>query len=131
MRRRELLAALLAASLPLGLEAAEALAGLIGAAGPTAGRVLGAPGSWQPQILWTPCVREGAGWQAQATQSFGLRPRQCLQAAARAAFEQVADPLVFGLTWPLFGLAAALSVMAAARYLSAWPRRRARHARHW
>jgi predicted MFS family arabinose efflux permease len=40
------------------------------------------------------------------------------------AQQQVADPLVFGLTWPLFGLAAALSVAAAARWLSDWPRRR-------
>ena len=39
------------------------------------------------------------------------------------ARQQVSDPLVFGLTWPLFGLAAALSVVVAARYLSAWPRR--------
>ena len=40
------------------------------------------------------------------------------------AQQQVPDPLVFGLTWPLFGLAAALSVAAAARWLSGWPRRR-------
>jgi MFS family permease len=40
------------------------------------------------------------------------------------AWQQVSDPRVFGLTWPLFGLAAALSVAAAARWLSAWPRRR-------
>lgn len=40
------------------------------------------------------------------------------------AREQVADPLVFGLTWPLFGLAAAASVAAAARWLPGWPRRR-------
>ncbi len=40
------------------------------------------------------------------------------------ARQRVSDPLVFGLTWPLFGLAAAVSVVAAARYLSAWPRRR-------
>jgi hypothetical protein len=40
------------------------------------------------------------------------------------AQQQVANPLVFGLTWPLFGLAAALSVVGAARYLSAWPRQR-------
>jgi len=40
------------------------------------------------------------------------------------AREQVSDPLVFGLTWPLFGLAAALSVAAAARSLAFWPRRR-------
>ena len=40
------------------------------------------------------------------------------------AQQLVPDPLVFGLTWPLFGLAAALSVAAAARWLPAWPRRR-------
>lgn len=40
------------------------------------------------------------------------------------AREQVADPRVFGLTWPLFGLAAALSVAVAARWLTGWPRRR-------
>ncbi len=39
------------------------------------------------------------------------------------AREQAADPMVFGLTWPLFGAAAALSVAAAARWLSGWPRR--------
>ena len=40
------------------------------------------------------------------------------------ARQQVADPLVFGLMWPLFGLAAALSVAATARWLAGWPRRR-------
>jgi MFS family permease len=40
------------------------------------------------------------------------------------ARQQVSDPRVFGLTWPLFGLAAALSVAGAARWLAAWPRRR-------
>ena len=40
------------------------------------------------------------------------------------AQQLVPDPLVFGLTWPLFGLAAALSVAAAARWLPGWPRRR-------
>jgi MFS family permease len=40
------------------------------------------------------------------------------------AQQLVSDPLVFGLTWPLFGLAAALSVAAAARWLPGWPRRR-------
>ena len=48
-------------------------------------------------------------------------PATFLPAMAR---QQVEDPLVFGLTWPLFGLAAALSVAGAARWLSAWPRRR-------
>ncbi|HRQ02845.1 MAG TPA: YbfB/YjiJ family MFS transporter [Ottowia sp.] len=40
------------------------------------------------------------------------------------ARQQVADPLVFGLTWPLFGLAAAGSVAAAARWLGGWQRLR-------
>jgi MFS family permease len=40
------------------------------------------------------------------------------------ARQKVDDPLVFGLIWPLFGLAAAISVMVAARFLSAWPRSR-------
>jgi predicted MFS family arabinose efflux permease len=56
--------------------------------------------------------------------SFGfgyIVPATFLPAMAR---EQVADPLVFGITWPLFGLAAALSVAAAGRWLAAWPRRR-------
>lgn len=48
-------------------------------------------------------------------------PATFLPAMAR---QQVSDPLVFGLTWPLFGLAAALSVAAAARWLSGWPRGR-------
>lgn len=48
-------------------------------------------------------------------------PATFLPAMAR---EQVSDPLVFGLTWPIFGLAAAISVGAAARLLSDWPRRR-------
>jgi MFS family permease len=48
-------------------------------------------------------------------------PATFLPAMAR---QQVGDPLVFGLTWPLFGLAAALSVAGAGRWLSAWPRRR-------
>jgi hypothetical protein len=39
------------------------------------------------------------------------------------ARQLVDDPLVFGLTWPIFGLAATASVAAAARWLSAWPRR--------
>lgn len=47
-------------------------------------------------------------------------PATFLPAMAR---QQVSDPLVFGLTWPLFGLAAALSVAAAARWASLWPRR--------
>lgn len=38
------------------------------------------------------------------------------------ARQLASDPLVFGLTWPIFGTAAALSVALASRWLSAWPR---------
>ncbi len=56
------------------------------------------------------------------TFGFGyIVPATFLPAMAR---QQVSDPLVFGLAWPLFGLAAALSVVGAARWLSLWPRRR-------
>ena len=56
------------------------------------------------------------------TIGFGyIVPATFLPAMAR---EQVSDPLVFGLTWPIFGLASVLSVGAAARLLSGWPRRR-------
>lgn len=56
------------------------------------------------------------------TFGFGyIVPATFLPAMAR---QQVSDPLVFGLTWPLFGLAAALSVAGAAHWLAAWPRRR-------
>jgi hypothetical protein len=40
------------------------------------------------------------------------------------ARQLVSDPMVFGLTWPIFGVASALSVAVATRWLSAWPRRR-------
>lgn len=40
------------------------------------------------------------------------------------ARQLVSDPLIFGLTWPIFGAAAALSVAFASRWLSAWPRRK-------
>lgn len=40
------------------------------------------------------------------------------------ARQLVSDPLVFGLTWPIFGAAAALSVAFVSRWLSAWPRRK-------
>jgi predicted MFS family arabinose efflux permease len=56
------------------------------------------------------------------TFGFGyIVPATFLPAMAR---ELAPDPLVFGLTWPLFGLAAALSVAVAARWLPAVPRRR-------
>jgi hypothetical protein len=53
--------------------------------------------------------------------AFGyIVPATFLPAMAR---QLVDDPLVFGLTWPIFGLAATASVAAAARWLSSWPRR--------
>ncbi|KQT61697.1 MFS transporter [Methylobacterium sp. Leaf456] len=48
-------------------------------------------------------------------------PATFLPAMARAL---TPDPLVFGLAWPLFGLAAALSVAGVARWLKQTPRRR-------
>ena len=48
-------------------------------------------------------------------------PATFLPAMARAL---TPDPLVFGLAWPLFGLAAALSVAGVARWLARAPRRR-------
>lgn len=56
------------------------------------------------------------------TFGFGyIVPATFLPAMARAL---APDPLVFGLTWPLFGLAAALSVAAVARFAARGSRRR-------
>lgn len=56
------------------------------------------------------------------TFGFGyIVPATFLPAMAR---ELAPDPLVFGLTWPLFGLAAALSVAAVARWLPSTSRQR-------
>ena len=56
------------------------------------------------------------------TFGFGyIVPATFLPAMAR---ELAPDPLVFGLAWPLFGMAAALSVAAAARWLPNASRRR-------
>jgi MFS family permease len=48
-------------------------------------------------------------------------PATFLPALAR---EQVDDPLVFGMTWPLFGLAAIISIAFVARFHPTTPRRR-------
>ena len=40
------------------------------------------------------------------------------------ARQLVSDPLVFGLTWPIFGTAAALSIAIASRWMHGWPRRK-------
>ncbi len=56
--------------------------------------------------------------------SFGfgyIIPATFLPTMAR---QLVSDPRVFGLTWPIFGAAAALSVAAATRWLASWPRRK-------
>lgn len=56
--------------------------------------------------------------------SFGfgyIVPATFLPAMAR---QQIDDPLVFGLAWPLFGAAAAVSVWLASRRFAHWPRRR-------
>ncbi|MDQ0444245.1 YbfB/YjiJ family MFS transporter [Methylobacterium persicinum] len=56
------------------------------------------------------------------TFGFGyIVPATFLPAMARAL---APDPLVFGLAWPLFGLAAAVSVATVARWLPGIPRRR-------
>ncbi|MET0369605.1 MAG: YbfB/YjiJ family MFS transporter, partial [Methylobacterium sp.] len=56
------------------------------------------------------------------TFGFGyIVPATFLPAMARAL---APDPLVFGLTWPLFGLAAALSVAVVARFAARGSRRR-------
>lgn len=72
-----------------------------------------APGTKHGHLLLVLCY---------GTFGFGyIVPATFLPAMAQ---KLVSDPLVFGLTWPLFGLAAALSVAAAARWLPGWPRRR-------
>jgi MFS family permease len=56
------------------------------------------------------------------TFGFGyIVPATFLPAMAR---QQVSNPLVFGLTWPIFGVAAAVSVAAVAWFMAHWPRRR-------
>ena len=80
-----------------------------------------------PAPLATPLAQAQGRGQLTLVLCYGIAgfgyivPATFLPAMAR---QQVADPLVFGLTWPLFGLAAAASVVVAARWLSAWPRRR-------
>lgn len=97
-----------------------------GAAAAPAPAASPAPATSGPAASTGASATPGAG-QAGLVACYGamgfgyIAPATFLPAMAR---EQVADPLVFGLTWPLFGLAAAGSVAIAARWLSAWPRRR-------
>lgn len=56
--------------------------------------------------------------------SFGfgyIIPATYLPTMAKAL---VSDPMVFGLTWPIFGIASAISVAFSAHYLCSWPRHR-------
>ncbi|WP_244936303.1 YbfB/YjiJ family MFS transporter [Methylobacterium currus] len=65
---------------------------------------------------------QGALILCYGTFGFGyIVPATFLPAMAR---ELTPDPLVFGLAWPLFGLAAMVSVAVAARRLAGVPRRR-------
>ncbi|WP_018714464.1 YbfB/YjiJ family MFS transporter [Brachymonas chironomi] len=50
-----------------------------------------------------------------------IMPATFLPTLAR---QQISDPMVFGLTWPLFGAAAAISVAVAALWMSGWSRHR-------
>jgi MFS family permease len=79
---------------------------------PSRSSPLGHPAKRRHGLLVACYATFGFGYIIQAT---------FLPAMAR---QQVSNPLVFGLTWPLFGLAAALSVAGAARWLASWPRRR-------
>lgn len=80
-----------------------------------------------PAAAAAPAVTAGSGPHAALVICYGsfgfgyIVPATFLPAMAR---QQVDDPLVFGLAWPLFGLAAAASVAVAARWLAGWPRRR-------
>ncbi|MDO5288831.1 MAG: YbfB/YjiJ family MFS transporter [Pseudomonadota bacterium] len=95
---------------------------------------LAPPAPPAPPAPAAPAEPKGVGQQARLGSPHGalvlcygafgfgyIVPATFLPAMAR---EQVAHPLVFGLTWPLFGAAAALSVALAARALGGWPRRR-------
>lgn len=56
--------------------------------------------------------------------SFGfgyIIPATYLPTMAKAL---ISDPMIFGLTWPVFGIAAAISVAVTAHWLSSWPRHR-------
>ncbi len=78
-----------------------------------------------PRATAAPAERRGG--QAALVVCYGafgfgyIVPATFLPAMARAL---TPDPLVFGLAWPLFGLAAALSVAGVARWLKRTPRRR-------
>lgn len=78
-----------------------------------------------PPAAAAPAERQGG--QAALVICYGafgfgyIVPATFLPAMARAL---TPDPLVFGLAWPLFGLAAALSVAGVARWLPRAPRRR-------
>ncbi len=78
-----------------------------------------------PRTAAAPASRRGG--QAVLVVCYGafgfgyIVPATFLPAMAR---DLAPDPLVFGLAWPLFGLAAAVSVAGVARWLQRTPRRR-------
>lgn len=84
-----------------------------GASGQPAAGAKPAPAMTRRDVLLVLCY---------GTFGFGyIVPATYLPTMAR---QLVSDPLVFGLTWPVFGLAAALSVAMVSRWLSGWPRQR-------
>jgi MFS family permease len=77
-----------------------------------------------PQVTSRPDERHRAWGLVGCYGAFGfgyIVPATFLPTMAR---ELVDDPWVFGLTWPLFGTAATVSVALAARWLASWPRRK-------
>jgi predicted MFS family arabinose efflux permease len=87
----------------------------LGREGPDAAPARGAPGAALPAGTWRLVVAYGAF-------GFGyIVPATFLPAAAR---QVVPDPAVFAWTWPVFGLAAALSTVAVSRLSRDVPPRR-------
>jgi MFS family permease len=108
--------------LELGLIAA---AGALGVAITSRGQGTAAPTASVREAAAVAPLRRGREWAlvlCYGTFGFGyIVPATFLPAMAR---ELAPDPLVFGLTWPLFGLAALLSVAGVARFLPHGSRRR-------
>lgn len=88
---------------------------------PAAAAVAGVAGAPRPA---TPPVASGNLGVVLCYSAFGfgyIIPATFLPTMAR---QLVSDPLVFGLTWPIFGTAAVLSVAFAAHQLHGWSRRK-------
>ena len=88
---------------------------------PAAAAVSGMAGAPRPAA---PAVASGNLGVVLCYSAFGfgyIIPATFLPTMAR---QLVSDPLVFGLTWPIFGMAAVLSVAFAAHRLHGWSRRK-------